>query len=110
MLMYGDLVPILEKYWRNPIIFESELRDACSVFGKMHLFEFFIRNFFFFLIFKDKNEEGRIAFDELKAVLTKYGEQLDEDDADLILKQFNAGEGKILVEGINQHGSNIQFL
>ena len=65
---------------------------------------------FFFLIFKDKNEEGRIAFDELKAVLTKYGEQLDEDDADLILKQFNAGEGKILVEGINQHGSNIQFL
>ena len=72
MLMFSDVVTILEKYWRNPIIFESELREACAAF--------------------DKKDEGHIIFDELKSALVKYGEQLDEDDADLIMKHFNAGE------------------
>ena len=72
MLMFSDVVTILEKYWRNPIIFESELREACATF--------------------DKKDEGHIVFDELKSALLKYGEQLDEDDTDLIMKHFNAGK------------------
>ena len=78
MLMFSDMVPILEKYWRNSIIFESEIRDACRAF--------------------DKKEEGVIVFEELKNALLNYGDILDENDAELIMKHFNAGDGKIIVE------------
>jgi hypothetical protein len=99
MMMIGDLIPILEKYWRNPIIFEAELRDACLAFG-----EFFKKkkNCVLILFFKDKKDLGTMDFDELKFAIIKYGDQLDENDVELMQKQFNAGDGKIIVEGMKR--------
>lgn len=39
-------------------------------------------------------------FDELKHILMKYGEQLDENDLDLFQDTFVNDTGKIIVDGI----------
>lgn len=33
LMFLTDLVAICEKYWKNPIFFETELREACLAFG-----------------------------------------------------------------------------
>ncbi len=34
MVMFNDLVQIVEKYWKNYENYEQELREACNAFGK----------------------------------------------------------------------------
>ena len=36
MIMFNDLVQIVEKYWKNYENYEQELREACNAFGKFH--------------------------------------------------------------------------
>lgn len=33
MIMFNDLVQIVEKYWKNYENYEQELREACNAFG-----------------------------------------------------------------------------
>ena len=33
MLMFSDMIPIVEKYWRNYENYERELKEACLAFG-----------------------------------------------------------------------------
>lgn len=42
---------------------------------------------------------GIIEFEDLKAVLMKYGEQMDEDEMKLFEKSMNVSDGKIIVDG-----------
>ena len=34
MLMYSDMLPIVEKYWRNYDNYVEELKDACLAFDR----------------------------------------------------------------------------
>jgi len=73
------MIPIVEKYWRNYENYYEELKEACLAF--------------------DKQDMGIIEFEDLKQILVKYGEQLDEDDIELFEKAVNISDGKIIVEG-----------
>lgn len=33
MLMFSDMLPIVEKYWRNYENYTDELKEACLAFG-----------------------------------------------------------------------------
>lgn len=33
MLMFSDMLPIVEKYWRSYENYERELKEACLAFG-----------------------------------------------------------------------------
>ena len=35
MLMFNDIIPILDKYWRNYENYQQELKEACLAFGKL---------------------------------------------------------------------------
>ena len=74
------MIPIVEKYWRNYENYYDELKQACLAF--------------------DKQDMGIIEFEDLKQILLKYGEQLDEDDIELFEKAVNVSDGKIIVDGI----------
>ena len=78
-LPYKDMLPIVEKYWRSYENYYDELKQACLAF--------------------DKQDMGIIEFEDLKQILLKYGEQLDEDDIELFEKSVNVSDGKIIVDG-----------
>jgi hypothetical protein len=73
------MLPIVEKYWRSYENYYDELKQACLAF--------------------DKQDMGIIEFEDLKQILLKYGEQLDEDDIELFEKSVNVSDGKIIVDG-----------
>lgn len=50
---------------------------------------------------------GVINFEELKEIITKYGEQLDEDEIDLFEHSVNVSDGKIIVDGKKNFKQNI---
>jgi hypothetical protein len=33
MLMFNDIIPIVEKYWKNYDNYVDDLKQACSAFG-----------------------------------------------------------------------------
>ncbi len=35
MLMFNDIIPIVEKYWRDYENYQDDLKQACSAFGKI---------------------------------------------------------------------------
>jgi len=80
------MIPIVEKYWRNYENYYDELKQACLAF--------------------DKQDMGIIEFEDLKQILLKYGEQLDDDDIELFEKAVNVSDGKIIVDG---KASSISF-
>ena len=47
----------------------------------------------------DKDELGVMDFEELKNILTQYGEKLDEDDIEIFEQALKVNEGKIIVDG-----------
>ena len=47
----------------------------------------------------DKDELGVMDFEELKNILTQYGEMLDEDDIEIFEQALKVNEGKIIVDG-----------
>jgi Ca2+-binding EF-hand superfamily protein len=40
LLMYSDMMPIVEKYWRSYENFWDEVKEACLAFGKKY-FQFY---------------------------------------------------------------------
>lgn len=40
-----------------------------------------------------------MAFEELKNILMKYGEQFDQDEIELFEKSVNVTDGKVIVDG-----------
>lgn len=79
MVMFNDLVQIVEKYWKNYENYEQELRDACNAF--------------------DKDEIGVMDFEELKNILMQYGEKLDDEDIEIFEQALKVNDGKLIVDG-----------
>lgn len=100
MIMFSEMLSIVEKYWRNYENYTQELKEACLAFGN-----FFrrLRQFSAFHLRKtvivDQKDTGIMVFDELKNVLMKYGEQLDDDEIELFESSVNVSDGKIIVDG-----------
>ncbi|RNA08975.1 hypothetical protein BpHYR1_022323, partial [Brachionus plicatilis] len=58
--------------------YSQELKEACLAF--------------------DRQDIGVMDFDEVKQILMKYGEQLDENDLELFKDTFVNDSGKIIVD------------
>jgi hypothetical protein len=106
MVMFTDMIPIVEKYWRNYENYTVELKEACLAFGNFTIFKrknssspFGIFVKISSLLYKDRKDMGIMEFEDLKNVLMKYGEQMDEDEIKLFEKSVNVSDGKIIVDG-----------
>lgn len=78
MLMFNDIIPIVDKYWKNYENYIEELKGACLAF--------------------DKQDMGLMQLDDLKLILFKYGDQLDDDDLELFEKTCPVSDGKVIVD------------
>ena len=47
-------------------------------------------------------------FEELKTILTEYGEKLDEEDIELFEQAMKVNDGKIIVDGNIEHSLRIK--
>lgn len=42
--MFSDMLPIVEKYWRNYENYAFELKEACLAFGNLSRLKYCLRN------------------------------------------------------------------
>ena len=108
MIMFSDILPIAEKYWRSYDNCTEELREACLAFGNIgfslsslffHILDIISHIYLFIFLLSDRNDMGIINYEDLKPILIKYGEMFDEDELELFEKSVNISDGKIIVDG-----------